>query len=99
MVAGIAGREHFASILSKYVPCSWDTTFRKLMLSAQISSLSLLSILSYWTAFFVVILAEEHFIFRRAGGRLGGYDLDGYNNWEYLPPGCVPISNLLHLPL
>ncbi|KAI5481367.1 permease for cytosine/purines uracil thiamine allantoin [Pseudohyphozyma bogoriensis] len=52
---------------------------------------NLLSILSYWTAFFVVILAEEHFIFRRPGGKLGGYDLEGYNDTKRLPPGfaCV----------
>jgi hypothetical protein len=36
-----------------------------------------LSILSYWTAFFIVIVAEEHFLFRR--GRMG-YDLDGWDS-------------------
>ncbi|KAG9309078.1 cytosine-purine permease [Chiua virens] len=30
-----------------------------------------LSILSYWTAFFIVIVAEEHFLFRREGGTIG----------------------------
>ena len=44
-----------------------------------------LSILSYWTAFFVVIVAEEHFIFRRPGGTLGGYNLDDYDS----PSKCV----------
>jgi len=34
-----------------------------------------LSVLGYWTAFFIVIVAEEHFLFRREGGRLGGYNL------------------------
>jgi purine-cytosine permease-like protein len=38
-----------------------------------------LSILSYWTAFFIVIVAEEHFIFRRKNGPLGGYNLDDYD--------------------
>lgn len=39
-----------------------------------------LSILSYWTAFFIVIVAEEHFIFRRKGGPLGGYNLDDWDS-------------------
>ncbi|KAG1725083.1 uncharacterized protein EDB91DRAFT_1350880 [Suillus paluster] len=38
-----------------------------------------LSILSYWTAFFIVIGAEEHIIFRRKNGPLGGYNLDDYD--------------------
>lgn len=52
---------------------------------------NLLSILSYWVAAFVVIVAEEHFIFRRAGGKLGGYDLDAWNDYTKLPPGCVAL--------
>lgn len=52
---------------------------------------NLLSILSYWVAFFVVIVAEEHFIFRR--GKMG-YDLDAYDKPSQLPMGiaamCVP---------
>ncbi|KAI0815353.1 cytosine-purine permease [Irpex lacteus] len=44
-----------------------------------------LSILSYWTAFFIVIVAEEHFIFRRKNGRLGGYNLD---DWD-TPGSCL----------
>jgi purine-cytosine permease-like protein len=39
-----------------------------------------LSILSYWTAFFIVIVAEEHFIFRRKNGALGGYNLDDWDS-------------------
>ena len=39
-----------------------------------------LSILSYWLAFFIVIVAEEHFLFRRKGGRLGGYNLADWDN-------------------
>ncbi|KAH9944003.1 cytosine-purine permease [Epithele typhae] len=46
-----------------------------------------LSILSYWTAFFVVVVAEEHFIFRRPGGPLGGYNLD---DWD--TPGRLPLG-------
>jgi len=38
-----------------------------------------LSILGDWTAFFVVIIAEEHFIFRRKTGPLEGYNLDDYD--------------------
>ena len=40
-----------------------------------------LSILSYWTAFFIVVVALEHFIFRRKGGPLGGYNLDEYDSF------------------
>ncbi|KAH7907851.1 cytosine-purine permease [Hygrophoropsis aurantiaca] len=50
-----------------------------------------LSILSYWTAFFIVIVAEEHFIFRRKGGRLGGYNLDDYDTPSKLPLGIAGI--------
>ncbi|KAJ7581387.1 cytosine-purine permease [Mycena floridula] len=67
-VAGIAGREHFAEILSNF-----------------------LSILSYWTAFFIVISAEEHFIFRRPGGALGGYNLEDYDSPKRLPMGIAGL--------
>ncbi|KAI0734371.1 permease for cytosine/purines, uracil, thiamine, allantoin-domain-containing protein [Fomitopsis betulina] len=50
-----------------------------------------LSILSYWTAFFIVIVAEEHFIFRRKGGPLGGYNLDDYDTPSKLPIGVAGI--------
>ncbi|EIW87465.1 cytosine-purine permease [Coniophora puteana RWD-64-598 SS2] len=50
-----------------------------------------LSILSYWTAFFIVIVAEEHFIFRRRGGPLGGYNLDDYDTPSKLPLGIAGI--------
>ena len=56
-IAGVAGREHFSTILTNF-----------------------LSILSYWTAFFVVVVAEEHFLFRRRSGLLGGYSLDDYDS-------------------
>lgn len=67
-VAGVAGREHFSSILSNF-----------------------LAILGYWTAFFVVVVAEEHFIFRRKGGLLGGYDLDAYDDFRKLPLGFAGV--------
>ena len=67
-VAGVAGREHFSTILSNF-----------------------LSILSYWTAFFIVVVAEEHFIFRRRGGPLGGYNLDDYDSIYKLPVGLAGI--------
>lgn len=49
------------------------------------------SLLSYWTAFFTVILALEMVYFRRAGGPLGGINPDDFNDFEKLPPGfaCV----------
>lgn len=50
-----------------------------------------LSILSYWTAFFIVIVAEEHFIFRRKNGPLGGYNLDDYDSPSKLPLGIAGI--------
>ncbi|KAG1736972.1 permease for cytosine/purines, uracil, thiamine, allantoin-domain-containing protein [Suillus lakei] len=50
-----------------------------------------LSILSYWTAFFIVIVAEEHFIFRRKNGPLGGYNLYDYDTPSKLPPGIAGI--------
>ncbi|OCH95748.1 cytosine-purine permease [Obba rivulosa] len=67
-VAGVAGREHFSTILSNF-----------------------LSILSYWTAFFIVIVAEEHFIFRRKNGPLGGYSFDDWDSPKRLPVGIAGI--------
>ncbi|KAI0685083.1 cytosine-purine permease [Cytidiella melzeri] len=51
-----------------------------------------LSILSYWTAFFIVIVAEEHFIFRRKNGPLGGYNLDEWDMPSRLPLGIAGIT-------
>jgi purine-cytosine permease-like protein len=51
-----------------------------------------LSILSYWTAFFIIIVMEEHLIFRRHGGPLGGYDLDGWDSPKRLPVGLAGIT-------
>jgi hypothetical protein len=93
-VAGVAGREHFSAILSNFlavvrVRCS--------------SSCSLLLIcglckLGYWLAFWVVILVEEHCIFRRKGGALGGYDLRAYESPELRVPSYhrdLSVSDLL----
>lgn len=53
-----------------------------------------LSILSYWTAFFIVIVAEEHFIFRRKNGLLGGYNLDAYDTPSKLPLGIAGVLSM-----
>ncbi|KAE9390865.1 hypothetical protein BT96DRAFT_1024350 [Gymnopus androsaceus JB14] len=50
-----------------------------------------LAILSYWTAFFMVITLEEHFIFRRKDGILGGYNLDDWDSPSKLPLGVAGI--------
>jgi purine-cytosine permease-like protein len=50
-----------------------------------------LSILGYWIAFFIAILLEEHYIFRRIGGKLGGYDLTAYDDPRRLPVGIAGI--------
>jgi len=48
---------------------------------------NLLAILSYWTAFFVMIVFEEHVIFRRRTG----YDLTVYDKPGQLPMGIAAI--------
>jgi purine-cytosine permease-like protein len=48
-----------------------------------------MSILSYWTAFFIVVVAEEHFLFRRPSQ--GGYNLEDYATPSKLPPGYAGI--------
>lgn len=57
-------------------------------------SSNFLSILSYWTAFFIVVVAEEHFIFRRKGGILSGYDLEAYDDISRSVPGQIMVSLL-----
>ena len=39
-----------------------------------------LSMLSSWTAFFIIIIAEDHFLFHREGGRFGGYNLADWDD-------------------
>lgn len=55
-----------------------------------------LSILGYWTAWFIVIVMEEHFIFRRKDGRLGGYNLDDYDTPSrfVFPPTYITLSQI-----
>ncbi|KAJ3018875.1 hypothetical protein HKX48_002581 [Thoreauomyces humboldtii] len=53
---------------------------------------NLLAILSYWIAFFLAIVIEEHFIFRRRGSALGGYDFAVYNDFSRLPLGIAAIG-------
>ena len=53
---------------------------QELVLNLALFLSNFLSILSYWTAFFIVIVAEEHFLFRRAGGPLGGYNLEDWDS-------------------
>jgi purine-cytosine permease-like protein len=48
-------------------------------------------VLSYWTAFFIVITLEEHFIFRRRNGALGGYNFEVYDSPSRLPLGIAGI--------
>ncbi|KAG6333320.1 hypothetical protein ID866_5768 [Astraeus odoratus] len=50
-----------------------------------------LCIISYWMAFFIVIVTEEHFIFRRPGGQLGVYNLVDWDNPSKLPLGFAGI--------
>ncbi|WOO82974.1 Purine-cytosine permease fcyB [Vanrija pseudolonga] len=49
-----------------------------------------LAILGYWIAFFIVVVAEEHFIFRRFVIP-GGYDLNAYHDIKRLPIGIAGI--------
>ncbi len=41
---------------------------------------NLLAVMGYWCTILVVLIIEEHFIFRRKNGRLGGYPLDGWDS-------------------
>ena len=73
--AGVAGRQHFSSILSNFlavvsVRCGFPNTSLLILASGK---------LGYWLAFWVVIILEEHYIFRAKGGLLGGYDLHAYD--------------------
>ncbi|KAF8191258.1 permease for cytosine/purines, uracil, thiamine, allantoin-domain-containing protein [Pholiota molesta] len=50
-----------------------------------------LAILGYWTGWFAIVVFEEHFIFRRKGGRLGGYNFDDWDTPSKLPMGIAGI--------
>jgi len=53
------------------------------------------SILSYWTAFFTVIMFLEFVYFRRKGGPLGPINPSSYNDFSKLPPGFACIGAIL----
>ncbi|KAM3541215.1 hypothetical protein ARSEF1564_005840 [Beauveria bassiana] len=46
---------------------------------------SFLSLLGYWCTSYIVIILEEHYVFRKA--RFASYDLDGWNTPSQLPHG------------
>ncbi|PBK84182.1 cytosine-purine permease [Armillaria gallica] len=50
-----------------------------------------LAILGYWSSFFIVGVLEEHYIFRRRTGALGGYNLDDWDTPGKLPVGIAGI--------
>lgn len=53
---------------------------------------SFVSILGYWTIPFGLILLLEHFLFRP---RLGGYDLDNWQDSKKMPLGVAAVGTLL----
>ncbi|RDW74245.1 putative nucleoside transporter [Aspergillus mulundensis] len=52
-----------------------------------------LSLLGYWCTSYVVILFEEHYLFRR--GNFDNYDLEGWNDPARLPVGIAAASAFL----
>jgi len=53
------------------------------------------SLLSYWTAFFTVIMLLEFLWFRRKSGPLGEIDPDRFNDFSKLPPGYACCGAIL----
>lgn len=51
-----------------------------------------LSLLGYWTICFGGILSVEHFYFRP---RIGGYDLEGWQDYDRMPLGIAGIFSLV----
>lgn len=49
-----------------------------------------LSIIGYWTIIHLVVIVEEHIIFRRS--RWSNYDWDTWASWELLPFGWGAIA-------
>ena len=49
-----------------------------------------LSIIGYWTIVHLVVIIEEHIIFRR--NRWSNYDWDAWASWELLPFGWGAIA-------
>ena len=54
--------------------CKWSLVTTHFGIDLHITKLG------YWISFWVVILLEEHYIFRRKNGMLGGYDLYAYDS-------------------
>lgn len=59
-------------------------------LSFQSSLQTLLSVIGYWTVIHIVVVAEEHVIFRRCRWSL--YDLDAWDKPKMLPFGWGAIG-------
>jgi purine-cytosine permease-like protein len=79
--SAIGGREHLSEVLSNFLAilgCKSHTEHTGPLAQANTPD---------WVAFFIVVLAEEHFIFRR---RLK-YDLTAYNSLSRLPVGIAGI--------
>jgi purine-cytosine permease-like protein len=72
-VAGVAGRQHFSVFLKNFLAVVGVRSHCYLRPFFHLVKVG------YWVSFWIVILLEEHYIFRRKGGVLGGYDLDGYD--------------------
>ncbi|KAH8651253.1 cytosine-purine permease [Xylariales sp. PMI_506] len=53
------------------------------------------SLLSYWTAFFTVIMMLEFLWFRRKNGPLGEINPDIFNDFSKLPPGYACVASIL----
>lgn len=62
-------------------------------LSFENSLQTVLSIVGYWTVIHVVIIAEEHIIFRKA--RWSAYNWDAWNRKELLPFGWGAIGGFI----
>ena len=98
-VAGVAGREHFSVILSNFLAVVSFAAVAKQLFDRSPEKMA------YWVAFWIVILVEEHYIFRQNKGALGGYDMHAYDSPNRLvssfglgqfvfliivsPPGCL----------
>lgn len=52
-----------------------------------------LSLLGYWCTSYFVIVASEHFVFRR--GEMANYDLEGWNEPARLPLGLAALASFL----
>ena len=73
-VASIAGRQHFSAILSNFLAVVRICVATQLVIEYPPGKIA------YWIAIWIVILVEEHYIFRRKSGTLGGYDLHAHDS-------------------